>query len=117
MDALTDLEQRAWRSLAGEPAAAWSFYEDVLHDRVVVLLIGRKPIQQREAALVALCEAQWKGCSLSGLNATRLSLVVGAVDYQVAATKDGVPYSARVSSVYVRQDDGWKLTFHQHVSS
>ncbi|MFC3453759.1 hypothetical protein [Amycolatopsis speibonae] len=102
--------------LTDEPAAARSFYENVLHDRVVVLLIDRKPIQEREAALSALCGATWTAHSLADLSAARLSRVVGAVNYRVAATKDGVPYSARVSSVYVRRYDGWKLTFHQHVS-
>ncbi|OLZ58128.1 hypothetical protein BS330_12935 [Amycolatopsis keratiniphila subsp. nogabecina] len=102
--------------LTGQPASARSFYENLLHDRVVVLLIGKKPIQEREAALAALCGATWTACSLTGLSAARLSQVVGAVNYRVAATKDGVPYVARVSSVYVRRGDGWKLTFHQHVS-
>ncbi|EME61664.1 hypothetical protein [Amycolatopsis decaplanina] len=116
MDVLTGLEQRAWHALADEPAAARSYYEKVLDDRIVLLLIDQQPIQERETALAALCGARWKACSLGGLSAARLSLFVGAVNYRVTATKDGAPYSARVSSVYVRRDDGWKLTFHQHVS-
>ena len=27
---------------------------------------------------------------------------------------DGVPYSALISSAYVRRADDWKLAFHQH---
>ncbi|MEV7551883.1 hypothetical protein AB0N89_19850 [Amycolatopsis sp. NPDC089917] len=116
MDALAGLERDAWQVLTDEPAAARSFYENVLHDRVVVLLIDRTPIQERETALAALCGARWTAHSLADLSAARLSSRVGAVNYRVAAIKDGIPYSARVSSVYVHRDDGWKLTFHQHVS-
>ncbi|MFE6613337.1 hypothetical protein [Amycolatopsis sp. NPDC057786] len=116
MDVLTGLERRAWCALAAEPVAARSYYEKVRDDRIVLLPIDQRPIQVRDAALVALCGARWKACSLADLSATRLSLAVCTVNYSVAATKDGVPYSARVSSVYVRRDDGWKQTFHQHMS-
>ena len=34
--------------------------------------------------------------------------------YGVAARREGDPdYSALMSSMYVRRDDGWKLAFHQ----
>ncbi|MGY6651443.1 hypothetical protein ACXIZN_04685 [Amycolatopsis sp. TRM77291] len=114
MDVLTELEQRAWRVLTADPAAARSFYETILDDRIVVLLADRSPIQEREVALSALCGDKWDACRLDGLSATRISPAVGFVSYGMVATKDGTPYAAQVSSVYVSRDDSWKLRFHQH---
>ncbi|MER6668262.1 hypothetical protein ABT256_27185 [Amycolatopsis japonica] len=115
MDVLTDLEQRAWQIRSSGPAAARAFYETVIDAKIVVLLADRLPIQERERALTALCEATWAACRLGEMSAGKLSPVVGFVGYNMAAIRDGMPYSARVSSVYVRRDEGWKLTFHQHV--
>lgn len=114
LDVLTDLEQRAWRVLTTEPSAARSFYETVVDDRIVVLLADRLPIQEREAAIAVLCGEKWEACRLDGLSGERLSPAVGFVSYGVVATRGGARYSARVSSVYARREDGWKLTFHQH---
>ncbi|QXV55749.1 hypothetical protein [Amycolatopsis sp. TNS106] len=114
VNALTELERRAWCILSSGPAAARAFYETVLDGKIVVLLADRLPIQERDLALTALCEAKWDACRFGEMNAGRLSSAVGFVGYDFTATKDGVPYSARVSSVYVRRDEGWKLVFHQH---
>lgn len=40
---------------------------------------------------------------------------VAIISYKADVTRaDGEPYSALVSSGYVRRDVGWKLAFHQH---
>lgn len=37
------------------------------------------------------------------------------ISYRADVTRsDGQPYSALVSSAYVRRPSGWKLAFHQH---
>ena len=37
------------------------------------------------------------------------------ISYKADVTRaDGEPYTALVSSAYVRRDAGWKLVFHQH---
>ncbi|MFI9457039.1 hypothetical protein [Amycolatopsis sp. NPDC052450] len=113
LDVLTELEQRAWRAIMLESSIARSFYETVLDDQIVVLLADQPPIQEREAALAALCGEKWEACRLDGLNAKRLSPMVGFASYGIVAIRCGAPYSARACSIYVRRDDGWKLRFHQ----
>ena len=40
---------------------------------------------------------------------------VAFISYRAEVTRaDGTPYSALVSSGYVRRQTGWKLAFHQH---
>lgn len=40
---------------------------------------------------------------------------VAIISYRADATRPaGEPYSALISSAYVRREDGWKLAFHQH---
>jgi hypothetical protein len=110
---LIDLEQQGWRALLSEPAAARRFYDGVFDDRIVVLLADAPPIRAREPALDALCGVVWEDFRVHGLRCVPLSAGIGAVRYSIAATRAAMPYSAPVSSVYVRRPGGWKLTFHQ----
>jgi hypothetical protein len=42
----------------------------------------------------------------------------GVVVYSVTAQRPGQePYSAVISSTFVREEDGWKLAFHQQSPS
>jgi hypothetical protein len=42
---------------------------------------------------------------------------VAIISYRADVKRaDGVPYSALVSSAYVRRVAGWKLAFHQHAA-
>ncbi|MEU4248444.1 nuclear transport factor 2 family protein [Amycolatopsis sp. NPDC026612] len=110
---LIDLEQQGWQALMAEPAAARKFYDGVFDERVVLLLSDLPPIRVREAALDALCGADWEEFRLHGLRCVRLGESTGVVRYSIAATRSALPYSAQVSSVYARRPGGWKLTFHQ----
>ena len=69
---------------------------------------------REQIAATATSPNRWRNLSMSN----RQLLPVGDVaiiSYKADVTRaDGEPYTALVSSVYVRRDSGWKLAFHQH---
>jgi hypothetical protein len=55
----------------------------------------------------------WSSYELQDLRALQPTPDTAVVIYGVVAERDAQEYSALMSSVYVRREDGWKLTFHQ----
>ena len=113
-DDLIALEQRGWQALsgAGEDTAA-QFYGRVLDDDVVMLLPGGVRLTDRDEILGSMSGAPWDAFELEDPQVLELGPDGAVVVYGVAAERDGSPYSALVSSTYVRRDDGWKLALHQ----
>lgn len=71
---------------------------------------------REQIAATATPSNRWRDLSMSN----RQSLSIGDVaiiSYRAEVTRaGGEPYTALVSSGYVRRDAGWKLAFHQHSS-
>ena len=71
---------------------------------------------REQIAATATPSNRWRDLSMS--NRQFLSIGdVAIISYRAEVTRaDGEPYTALVSSGYVRRDAGWKLAFHQHSS-
>lgn len=56
----------------------------------------------------------WSSYHLHDLRVFQLTPGTGMVVYEATAEREGdPPYSALMSSLYVRRPDGWKLAVHQ----
>lgn len=70
---------------------------------------------REEIAATATAPGRWRDLKIASRHLARLSDGVAVISYRADAVRgDGEPYSALVSSAYVRRADGWKLAFHQH---
>jgi hypothetical protein len=116
-DAAEDLaavEEQGWQALSTSPDAALAFYERVLDDAVEILLPGGMRLTDRATILAAMGGPSWTSHALEDLLVRQLTADSALVSYGVVAQRDpSPPYSALMSSVYVRREDGWKLVFHQ----
>jgi hypothetical protein len=114
MQMLIDLENDGWRALSSGAEAARSFYEHVLDRDVVMLLPGGMRIDNRARALDTMSGQPWSSHELQDVAVRSLSDTAAAVVYAVTARRgDAKPYSALITSTYVRRADGWKLALHQ----
>lgn len=114
-DDLLALEQRGWQALSGAAGeeSAERFYDRVLANAVVMLLPGGMRLTDRDQILGSMSGAPWDAFELEDPQVLELGPDSAVVIYGVVAERDGSPYSALVSSTYVRRDDGWKLALHQ----
>ena len=111
---LVELEERGWQALSAGPEAAVAFYQQVLDDDVLMLLPGGMRLDDRATILGALGGPPWSAYRLEDPRVLRPTPDTAVVTYGVVAERAGVPpYSALMSSVYVRRDDGWRLAVHQ----
>ena len=114
MDELIELEERGWQALSSDPSAATEFYDRVLDDAVVMLLPGGLRLDDRDTVVSSMGGAPWASYRLEGPRVHPLGEDTALVAYGVVAERAGsAPYSALISSVYVRRDSDWKLAFHQ----
>ena len=114
LEDLATLEEQGWQALSTSPDAAVAFYGRVLDDAVEMLLPGGMRLVDRATVLAAMGGPSWTAFTLEDLLVRQLTVDSALVSYGVVAQRDGAPpYSALMSSVYVRRADGWKLTFHQ----
>ena len=111
---LAGLEQQGWEALSAAGSAAAAFYERQLDGTVVMLLPGGLMLDDRAAMIKSMSGPPWSSYQLQDLRVFQPTPDTGIVVYGVVARRgDASPYSALVSSHYVRRDDGWKMTFHQ----
>jgi len=70
---------------------------------------------REEIAQTATAPNRWSDLKVSHRDLIRPAPDMAIISYRADVLRaDGEPYSALVSSAYVRRPDGWKLTFHQH---
>lgn len=111
---LVELEEQGWRALSSTGQAATGFYERVLDHTVLMVLPGGVMLDNRSAILRSMSGQPWSRFALDDVRILHITPDVGVVAYGVVAQREGSPpYSALVSSSYVRREGGWKLTFHQ----
>jgi hypothetical protein len=113
VDELEVLERDGWDALSTSGEAARTFFERVLDDSVVMLLPGGAVLDDRALIVESMSGQPWSGFSLADVRSLRLTPETGVVTYGVVAERDGQEYSALMSSLYVRREDGWRLAFHQ----
>ncbi|MGK5173970.1 nuclear transport factor 2 family protein [Geodermatophilus sp. CPCC 205761] len=108
------LEEQGWQALGTGPEAAAEFYARVLDTEVEMIFPGGARIDDRAAVLASMGGPPWESWSLEEPRVRELGPGSAVVTYGVVAHRAGAePYSALVSSVYVRRDDGWRLAVHQ----
>jgi hypothetical protein len=113
-DELVDLEDEGWRVLSSTGQAATEFYERVLDQAAVMLLPGGLVLDDRASIVQSMSGQPWSSYELENPRVLCPTSDTAVVIYGVVARRSGAPeYSALMSSMYVRRDEGWKLTFHQ----
>lgn len=113
-DDLIALERDGWQALSGAGGeSAAQFYGRILDADVVMLLPGGLRLTDRDEILRLMSRAPWDGFELGDPRTLELGPDSAVVLYGVVAERGGSPYSALISSTYVRRDDGWKLVLHQ----
>ena len=110
---LLALEEQGWHALSSGGEAARAFYERVLDRTVVMLLPGGVVLDERATIIDSMSGQPWSSYELRDVRLLQPTQDTGVVIYGVMARRDAVEYSALISSVYVRREEGWRLTFHQ----
>jgi hypothetical protein len=107
------LEEQGWQALSSGGEAARAFYERVLDHTVVMLLPGGLLLDDRGAIVDSMAGPPWSSYEMQDVRSLQPTQDTAVVTYGVVAERDAQKYSALMSTVYVRREDGWKLTFHQ----
>lgn len=111
---LADLEELGWRALSSTGAAAVAFYQLILDESPVMVLPGGLLLDDRAAIIRSVAGQPWSSYHLDGVRVLEPTPDTAVVCYEVTARREGAPpYSALMSSLYVRRADGWKLAMHQ----
>ena len=70
---------------------------------------------RERVASTATSANRWRNLRLTNRHLLQPASDVAIISYRADATRpDDQPYSALVSSAYVKREGGWKLAFHQH---
>lgn len=110
-DELVEAEREGWTALSR--GRGGSYYREHLTDNALMafafgVLSRDETIEAMESA------APWSRFEMSDPRVVALTQDSGVVVYSVVAQREGQePYSAVVSSTFVREDGTWKLAFHQ----
>ena len=116
MHQLLELEKQGWHALCAKPENSRAFYNSVLRDDATMAFPGDLVIKGKKNILDSLATQPWKTFQIE--NPQLVTLVAGAAAllvYRVVAHRErSTPYTALISSTYVRQNDEWKMVFHQH---
>jgi hypothetical protein len=107
------LERQGWEALSSGGEGARAFYDRILDHTVVMLLPGGLVLDDREMAVDSMSGQPWSSYELEDLQSFQPTEDTTVVRYGVVAHRDQQRYSALMSSVYVRREEGWKLAFHQ----
>lgn len=113
MEEFVELEEHGWQALRAGGGSAIAYYDSVLDSQVTMLLPGEPAITSRPVALKSMSGTPWDGYQLSEWSLRYVTDDVVLVTYAVDAHRGSTPYSAFVSSLYVRRPGGWRLTCHQ----
>ena len=111
---LIELETAGWQALSSDGPTATSFYQRVLDESVLMLLPNGIMLTDRTTIIEAMSGQPWASFRMDSPQVLQPTSDTGIVAYGIDAQREGdSPYSALVSSHYVRRHDGWRLTFHQ----
>jgi hypothetical protein len=110
-DELLEIEHEGWRALSTAEGAAY-YAGRLADDALMAFPFG---LLDRAQALQAMAEAApWRTYEIRDAIVVPLTDDCGIVVYAVGAQRVGdEPFSAIVSSTYVRRGGEWKLVFHQ----
>ena len=111
LEHLVDLERQGWEALASGRGGAY-YREHLTQDALMAFPFG---VMQREDTVAAMESAPpWASYEMQDPHVITLTPDSGIVLYSVVAQRAGQePYTATISSTFVRRDGSWKLAFHQ----
>lgn len=111
---LIALETQGWQALSASRAAAAQFFRRALDDDPVFVLPGGTVLDDRDSIVQSVSGQPWSTYELSDLKVLQPAPGTAIVVYAATATRDGnPPYSALMTSTYIRRPAGWKLAMHQ----
>jgi hypothetical protein len=108
---LIRLEREGWEALVA--GRGGEYYRE--HLTAGALMAFPFGVMTRDAAIEGMESAPpWDRFEIQDPQVVELSANSGVVVYSVVAQRPGEePYSAVISSTFVRDAEGWKLAFHQ----
>lgn len=108
---LIALEHEGWDALVAGNGGRY-YREHLTADVLMAFPFG---VLTRDATIEAMESAPaWERYEITEPQVVQLSDDSGIVVYEVVAQRPGEdPYSAVVSTTFVRDGDGWKVAFHQ----
>jgi hypothetical protein len=108
---LIQTERRGWDALCSDEAGAY-YSRHLADDAAMAFPFG---VMDRQEALDAMTSAEpWSTYHMEDPRTIVLGPDSGVVVYGVTAQREGQePFSAVVSSTFVRVQGEWKLAFHQ----
>jgi hypothetical protein len=111
MEDLIALEREGWEALTAGRGAEY-YREHLAAEALMAFPFG---VMDREAAIAAMEAAPpWERFEISDPRVVALGDAAGVVVYSVVARRPGeAPYSAVISSTFVRERGAWRLAFHQ----
>jgi hypothetical protein len=110
-DELIALEREGWDALVSGEGGAY-YREHLTSDALMAFAFG---VLTRQESIDAIESAPpWESFEITDPRVVELSEDSGVVVYGVVARRPGQePYSAVVSSTFVREGGEWRLAFHQ----
>lgn len=109
LDELIELERGFWEA-TGNP----DYYRQHMADEgLAVFSMG---VMRKDAAIATTSAREmnsWTDIEISEAQTVQLTPDSVALVYTGSAMRDGEPYKAHSSSVYVRKDGSWKMMLHQ----
>jgi Domain of unknown function (DUF4440) len=111
LDRLLALEREGWEALVAGNGGAY-YRQRLTADAVMAFPFG---VLNREETIEAMESAPpWAQFEIDDARAVDLGADGGVLIYRVVAQRPGQdPYSAVISSTFVRDGGDWKLAFHQ----
>ena len=108
-DELLEIEKGFW--LAGVDEA-----REHLTEQVMLVFRQMKGVYPREQVALSMSDpTRWQELRIADVMVSQPAEALALLSYEARARRgDGEPYRCLASSVYVREDDGWKLALHQH---
>ena len=108
---LIQVERRGWEALCSDEAEVY-YRQHMTEDALMAFPFG---VMDKEEALSAMAGAvPWSHYEMQNPRVVPLGQDSGVVVYSVTAQREGQdPFSAVLSSTFVRRDGDWKLAFHQ----
>jgi len=114
MQDLIQLEEQGWRALSSSGNAAREFYSSHLADGAVMLFPGGLRLVGKDNILESFAAQPWQSFQIEDQVVLTPTENMGIVIYKVTAQREGTaPYSALVSSTYLRREGAWLLLLHQ----
>jgi hypothetical protein len=107
---LWDLEDKGWRALCDQRAT--EFFRTALTDDVLIVVPGM--VIDREMFLQNADSDPWASYHIDDRHTMQVTSDCVVLTYHVTASRpEGLPYTAWLTSAWVRRGGTWKMALHQ----